>query len=62
MRGPTKNALELVKVHAHLFKGDVATLKQHAESIGSKWQIELRQLVRRALVEQREITALKEKR
>lgn len=51
----------LVKVHTHLFEADVNTLKKMATSIGSKWQIELRQLVRKALVEQREILALKEK-
>lgn len=52
--------LELVTTR--LFKGDVATLRKLAEAKGSKWQIELRQLVRKALVEQRELLLLKEQR
>jgi len=62
MRGKVKEKNKLTKVHTHLFDADVVTLKQLAESIGSKWQIELRQLVRRALVDEREVMKLKEQR
>jgi len=58
--GKPNNKLELVTTR--LFEVDVATLRRLAELRGSKWQIELRQLVRRALVDQREVEALKEKR
>lgn len=40
---------KLVDVHAKLFEEDVAQLKQLADAKGSKYLIELRQLVRRAL-------------
>lgn len=52
---------KLRDVHTKLFADDVATLKRIAEAKRSKWQIELRQLVHRALSgEQREVTVLKE--
>ena len=43
------NKNRLVHVHARLFVVDVDELKAIADAEGSKWQIELRQLVRRAL-------------
>lgn len=56
-----KNKLQLVT--ARLFSSDVATLKRIADVKGSRWNIELRQLVRRALKgEQREVLVLKEHR
>lgn len=56
-----KNKLMLVT--ARLFADDVKTLKKVADEKGSRWNIELRQLVRRALKgEQREILVLKEHR
>ncbi len=46
--GPTdKNAV--MEVHARLFVADVKDLKKIADKTGISWQIELRQLVRRAL-------------
>lgn len=57
-----KRKNKLVRVTTHLFEVDVATLRRLAESNGNRWQIELRQLVRRALVEQREVMHLKEQR
>lgn len=51
----------VVSVHARLFVEDVVRLKQLADTNGSKWHIELRQLVRRALKgERREVLVLKE--
>jgi len=61
MRANKANSLKLVTTR--LFAADIITLRQLAEARGSKWQIELRQLVRRALKgEQREIVVLKESR
>lgn len=55
----TNNNLSLVTTR--LFSSDVSLLKRLAKSNGSKWQIELRQLVRRALKgEKREIVILKD--
>lgn len=62
MRGPIK-ANKLLKVHTHLFEGDVSAIKRIADERGGRWQVELRQLVRRALKgEQREVVLLKEHR
>lgn len=59
MREIKKNLL--ADVHIRLFETDVAVLKKIALERGSKWQIELRQLVRRALKgERRELLVLKE--
>lgn len=59
-----KKAIEEVKliaVHTHLFSDDIVMLKRVAENKRSKWQVELRMLVHRALQgEQREIVVLKE--
>lgn len=52
---------QLVEVHARLFAGDVETLQGMANANGVTLQIELRQLVRRALKgERREVLVLKE--
>lgn len=54
-------AKRLVEVHARLFPDDFETLKRRAEENGVSLQIELRQLVRRALKgERREVLVLKE--
>ncbi len=55
-----KNKLRLVTTR--LFDVDVDTLKQLGESSGNGWQIELRQIVRKSLVERREVMALKEQK
>lgn len=39
----------LKEVHARLYADDIVKLKRIAETKRSKWQIELRQLVHRAL-------------
>jgi hypothetical protein len=52
---------KLRDVHTKLFSDDVAELQRIASAQRSKWQVELRQLVHRALKgERREITVLKE--
>ncbi len=52
---------KLRDVHTKLFADDVAELIRVAKANRSKWQIELRQLVHRALRgERREITVIKE--
>ena len=54
------NALE--EVHTRLFEEDIAELKKIAETTGTKWQVELRLLVRRALRgEIREVRVLTER-
>lgn len=51
----------LYDTHVKLFRDDVAQLKKLAAENRSKWQVELRQLVHRALRgERREITVVKE--
>ena len=53
---------KLRPVHTLLFQEDVDTLKQLADDKGTKWQVELRQLVRRALRgEKKDIYVLREK-
>lgn len=62
MRGIPKSD-ELVKVHTHLFKADVAHIKRTAAQQSRKWQVELRHMIRRAIrSEQREVLVLKEHR
>lgn len=57
--GAKKNHVE--EVHARLFADDIRELKRIASEHGSKWQFELRLLVRRALKgERREIAILRE--
>jgi hypothetical protein len=52
---------DLKEVHTRLFRQDVAMLKRVAKERGSQWQVELRQLVHRALKgERREIVVLKD--
>lgn len=52
---------KLYEVHVRLFSEDVVELKRIAAHNGSHWNIELRQLVRRALRgERREITIISE--
>ncbi len=61
MRGIPKGD-ELVKVHTHLFKGDVAHVKRAAAQQSRKWQVELRHILRRAIRgEQREVLVIKER-
>lgn len=51
----------VVDVHARLMREDVAALKALAAQTGISWQMELRQLVHRALKgEQRSVLVLKE--
>ena len=50
MKTPKRNQLQAV--HTRLFREDVNQLRRIATAKGSKWQIELRQLVRKALLEQ----------
>jgi hypothetical protein len=45
----SKAANRLKVVTARIFAADIVTLKRLADQRGSKWQIELRMLVRRAL-------------
>lgn len=53
--------LGLIGVHTRFFAEDVATLKRMAEASGLPWQIELRQLVRRALRgEKRDVMVLRD--
>lgn len=55
----TKNTLR--EVHARLFDDDVETLIKIAEERRTKWQMELRLLVHRALKgERREFVTIKE--
>lgn len=52
---------KLAIVHVRLFAADVATIKKIASQSGNPYQLELRQLVRRALKgELREVLILKE--
>ncbi len=60
MKRTRKNALQLVTTR--LFKVDVDTVKRIADSNGIGWQVELRQILRRALVDQREVMTLKEQK
>lgn len=54
-------AQKLIDVHARLFPDDVRELKRIAAERRMPWQIELRQLVHRALSgERREVVVLKE--
>jgi hypothetical protein len=56
-------SFELTRVNTRLFAADVSQLKKIAEKNGGEWQVELRQLVRRALKgERREIAVLSERR
>jgi len=58
--GPKNNKLQ--EVHARLFAADVVTLKRVADERGNRWQVELRQLVRRALKgEKNEFLVIKER-
>lgn len=60
-RGRPKNAQALVDVHARLFPDDVELLKKIAAESRLSWQIELRQLVHRALKgEKREVVVIQE--
>lgn len=52
---------KLVEAHCRLFADDVEALKRIAISNGTRWHIELRLLVRRALRgERREVIVLKD--
>lgn len=56
-----KGIPKLRDVHVKLFPDDVAELIRISQARRSKWQVELRQLVHRALKgERREIAILKE--
>ncbi len=60
-REPKLDPKKLVDVHARLFPDDVRELKRIAEEHRMPWQIELRQLIHRALNgERREVVILKE--
>ena len=57
-----KKKNKLLRVTTHLFEADVDTLRRLAEANGSGWQIELRQLVRKARGAPRQVMLLKEQR
>ena len=57
----TSRRNRVASVHARLFVEDIAQLKKIADARGTKWHIELRLLVRRALSgEHRDVVILKE--
>lgn len=59
---PTEQKMiRVVEVHTRLFADDVAALKKLAAQSRLSWQVELRQLVHRALTnERREVLIVKE--
>ena len=61
MNRPTPRRNRVASVHARLFVEDIVQLKKIADARGTKWHIELRLLVRRALSgEHRDVVILKE--
>jgi len=57
----TAKKQHVVEAHVRLFAADIEQLKKIAAERGSRWQFELRLLVKRALAgERREVVVLKE--
>ncbi len=56
-RGSKKN--KLVRLHTNFFAADIADVKKIAEGAGLAWQIQLRMLVRKALIEHRELQSMR---
>lgn len=55
------NKNKLVRLHTNFFAADIADVKKIAAESGLAWQIQLRMLVRKALIDHRELEPLRKR-
>ncbi len=58
-RGSKKN--KLVRLHTNFFTSDIDDVKKIAAEAGLAWQIQLRMLLRKALIEYRELQTMRKR-